>query len=169
MLSPSPAMLPIWLDLLIPLVLSLYKVANTVLDQFWHTINCSFAVGTSVVLSNAIYTTNETSPITFQCSATGIPIPSISWYRNGSSLTPSSNPRVTVGLSSQQLLSSGLYQVTQTLNITNTTDTDSGNYSCMANNTANSQSATFLLVVQCKPYAVYRWFHAKIGMLVPNA
>ena len=168
MLSPSHAMLPIWLDLLIPLVLSLYKVANTVLDQFWYTINCSFAVGTSVVLSNTIYTTNETSPITFQCSATGIPISSISWYKNGSTLTPSSNPHVTVGLSSQQLLSSGLYQVTQTLGITNTTDTDSGNYSCMANNTADSQSATFLLVVQCKPCSI-QMVHAKIGMLVPNA
>ena len=122
MMSPSPAVLPIWLDLLTPLVLSLYKVANTVLHQFWHTINCSFAVGTSVVLSNAIYATNETSPITFKCSATGIPIPSISWYKNGSTLTPSSNPRVTVSSSSQQLLSSGLYQVTQTLCITNTTD-----------------------------------------------
>ena len=96
------------------------------------------------------YTTNETRPVTFQCSFTGIPVPSITWYRNGSALTPSSDPRVSVGSPSQQVLSSGLYQVTQNLTITNTTDTDSGNYSCVGNNTAGSDSDEFGLVVQSK-------------------
>ena len=108
--------------------------------------------GAFITPSQSVYTTNETSPVMFQCTATSFHVSGINWYRNGVAL---SDPRVTVGSSSHQLLSSGLYQVTQTLSITNTTDTDSGNYSCMANNTAVSQSATFLLVVQCKPYTVY--------------
>ena len=85
-----------------------------------------------------------------QCSSTGIPTPSISWYRNGTALTPRSDPRVTVGSPSQQLLSPVLYQVTQTLTITNTADTDSGNYSCVGSNTAGTDTALFTLVVQSK-------------------
>ena len=108
------------------------------------------AVIPSIVSNNSVYTTNETTPVTFQCSSTGIPAPSISWYRNGTALTPSSDPRVTVGSSSQQLLSSGLYQVTQTLTITNTADTDSGNYSCVGSNTAGTDTALFTLIVQSK-------------------
>ena len=103
-----------------------------------------------ILSSEESYITNETTPVTFQCSSTGIPTPSISWYRNGTALTPSSDPLVTVGSPSQQLLSSGLYQVTQTLTITNTADTDSGNYSCMGNNTAGTDTALFTLVVQSK-------------------
>ena len=96
-----------------------------------------------VASSEPVYTTNEMTPVTFRCTSTGIPVPSISWYRNGTALTPSSDPRVSVGSPSQQLLSSGLYQVTQTLTITNTADTDSGNYSCAGTNTAGTNTALF--------------------------
>ena len=106
--------------------------------------------GASITSSQSVYTANETNPVTFQCTVTSSPSSDITWYRNGAALTSSSDPRVSVGSPSQQLLSSGLYQVTQTLTITNSTDTDSGNYSCMGNNTAGSETAAFMLVVQCK-------------------
>ena len=90
------------------------------------------------------------TPVTFQCTATGIPIPSFTWYRNESSLVPSSDPRITVGSPSQQLLSSGLYQVVQTLTIDNTTDNDSGNYSCVGDSIAGTDTEVFELIVQSK-------------------
>ena len=106
--------------------------------------------GASIISSQSVYTTNETSTVTFQCTVTSNPSSDISWYRNGAALIHSSDPRVSVGSPSQQLVSSGLYQVTQTLTITNTTNTDSGNYSCVGNNTAGTDATLFALVVQSK-------------------
>ena len=97
--------------------------------------------------SEQTYVTNETTSAVFQCSVTGIPAPSISWYRNG---VPLAHSRVSVGSPSQQLLSSDLYQVTQTLTITETVDSDSGNYSCMGTNAAGNDTAQFGLIVQRK-------------------
>ena len=94
-----------------------------------------------------IYVTNETNPVTFQCTTTGIPTPSITWYRDGAILLPSKDSRIT-NFSKQLMLFSGLYQVTQSLTINTTTDHDSGNYSCVANNTVSSDTATFELKVQ---------------------
>ena len=99
---------------------------------------------------DSTYVTNEMLAVTFQCTATGIPAPSIIWYRNSTDLSSSSDPRIEVGSPSQQLLSSGVYQVTQTLIITNTADSDSGNYSCVGNNTAGNDTVQFQLIVQSK-------------------
>ena len=108
----------------------------------------SFSSVVPNITSQASYITNEMTPVTFQCTATGIPIPIITWYRNGSSLSSSSDPRITVGPPTQQLLSSGLYQVVQTLTINNTADSDSGNYFCVGNNAVRSSSANFNLTVR---------------------
>ena len=99
---------------------------------------------------NSIYVTNETSPVTFQCTATGIPSPSIIWLKGGTALSSSSDPRITLGSLSEQLLPSGVYQVTQTLTIINTTDSDSGSYLCVGNNDAGSDTDQFQLIVQSK-------------------
>ena len=149
MLRSTYAELPTLRELLTAQQSCRYKVK--LLSKFSYIVSCCHSPVTPVVTSSsAMYTTNETTPVTFQCSSTGIPTPSISWYRNGTALTPRSDPRVTVGSPSQQLLSPVLYQVTQTLTITNTADTDSGNYSCVGSNTAGTDTALFTLVVQSK-------------------
>ena len=102
--------------------------------------------------STNTYTSVEASPVVFQCTATGIPTPSITWYRNGTVLSSISDPRITVGSPSQQLLSSGVYQVTQTLTITNTADSDSGNYSCVGNNSVGMDTSAFVLSVRGKQW-----------------
>ena len=144
----TPAMLPIKQDQLLQLALSLCKVYLTAI--IINALFLCFAVASTIYSSFDLYTANETTPVTFQCTSTGVPTPSITWYRNGAALTSSSDPRVSVGSPSQQLLSSGLYQVTQTLTITNTADNDSGNYSCAGTNTAGTNTALFVLVVQSK-------------------
>ena len=86
----------------------------------------------------------------FQCTATGIPTPDINWYRNGTVLSHSGDFRILVSSPSQQLLLTGVYQVTQTLTITNTTVSDSGNYSCVGNNGIGIDTSTFVLTVRGK-------------------
>ena len=43
------------------------------------------------------YTVNEADTVTFECSATGIPLPTITWLRNGMELNTMTDSRVTVG------------------------------------------------------------------------
>ena len=158
----TPAMLPIKQDRLLQLALSLCKVSLPVI--IINVLFLCFAVATTIYSSFDLYTANETAPVTFQCTSTGVPTPSITWYRNGSALTPSSDPRVSVGSPIQQLLSSGLYQVTQTLTITNTTATDSWNYSCAGTNIAGTNNDGFRLVVQCEA-SIHSLFQASCNVL----
>ena len=99
-----------------------------------------------------IYTVNETETVTFECSATGIPGPSISWSRNGIEL---SGPRVMIGDPIATNFSRGsdgeyVWLVNRTLELANTMDDDSGTYTCNATNSAGENSQPFELIVQSK-------------------
>ena len=79
------------------------------------------------------YTVNEADTITFECSATGIPPPTITWLRNGMELNDTTNSRVTVGDPMEMDFlrdndGETVSMVTRTLNLVNTTDGDSGMY-----------------------------------------
>ena len=80
--------------------------------------------------SNFTYTVNETDPVTFTCSATGIPPPEITWIRNG---VPFSNTRVTLSNPTMPELYS-TDGVSRNLTLANTVDADSGTYTCVASN-----------------------------------
>ena len=76
----------------------------------------------------------------FQCTATGIPAPEISWYRNSNSsqiFNEEADLRVSLSDAVMTVLSNGMIQVSRNLTLSDTVD-DSGNYSCQANNTNNS-------------------------------
>ena len=84
------------------------------------------------------YTVNMGDVVTYQCVATGIPAPSITWFRNGTEL---SNSRVTVSdLSEAALVEDNtgemILQTSRTLNLSMTEDGDSGSYECRASNDA---------------------------------
>ena len=103
------------------------------------------------------YTVNETDTVTFECSATGIPPPTITWLRNGMELNDMTDSRVTVGDPMEMDFTRDndgetVSIVTRTLNLINTTDGDSGTYTCMATNDADPGSDTmdFDLIVQSK-------------------
>ena len=85
--------------------------------------------------ANFTYTVNETDPVTFTCSATGIPPPEITWMRNG---VPFSNTRVTLSDPTIPEIYStngeNVYSVSRNLTLDNTTDADSGIYTCVASN-----------------------------------
>ena len=103
------------------------------------------------------YTVNETDTVTFECTTTGIPPPIITWLRNGMELNSTTDSRVTIGDPMdidfpRDNDGETVSMVTRTLNLINTTDGDSGMYSCMATNDADpgSDMMDFELIVQSK-------------------
>ena len=100
----------------------------------------------------ANYTVNETETVTFECLATGIPAPTITWLSDEMVLN---NSRVTIRMRnvvSYNRSSDGqtVWRVTRTLELVNTVDADSGTYTCIATNSAGSAEEQFELIVQSK-------------------
>ena len=99
------------------------------------------------------YTVNMGDVVTFQCVGTGIPAPSITWFRNGAEL---SNSRVTLGDLSESSAMDGdgemTLQTIRTLALSMTEDDDSGSYECRASNgaTPGEESESFEVIVQSK-------------------
>ena len=79
--------------------------------------------------------------MTFSCDASGNPVPTFSWNKDGSPLNTSANPRITLSADKKQLT------------ITNLDKADIGSqYQCVANNSIGQAitSNTASLNVQCK-------------------
>ena len=112
---------------------------------------------------NFNYTVNETDSVIFVCVVVGIPAPSISFYRNGGIVDESTDMRITLTDNSepQDFLTSGgtVFLVSRNLTLENTTDTDSGTYTCAASNVAVTRD--FELIVQGELYK--RLGIAKLG------
>ena len=110
--------------------------------------------------SNTVITVNQSTVAEFDCSAVGIPAPTISWFRvydNGTlvNLTSDVDSRVMLGEPEQddQYLLEGqgiVSQVNRTLVLMNSADSDSGTYRCVATNAASQDGniQDFELVVQ---------------------
>ncbi|ERE68516.1 putative peroxidasin like protein [Cricetulus griseus] len=75
--------------------------------------------------------------VTLECSATGHPLPQITWTRGDRTPLPT-DPRVTI------TPSGGLY-------IQNVEQSDSGEYTCFASNSVDSIHATAFIIVQALP------------------
>ena len=100
------------------------------------------------------YTVNMGDVVTFQCVATGIPAPSISWFRNGTILRSTTDSRIIISDHSEATLADDneeiILQTTRTLNLSMTQDNDSDSYECRASNDAmnGDDSESFQLIVQ---------------------
>ena len=99
-----------------------------------------------------VYTVNETEVAIFECTATGIPPPTISWYRNGTELREDLDPRITLSNHSEPLFVSRdgevIYSISRSLMLANTRDDDSAIYTCLASNTVDGSYQQFELIVQ---------------------
>ena len=107
-------------------------------------------------LTQLNYTVNMGDPVTFQCVATGIPPPSITWFRNGTELSNIVNSRLAFNNPSDPILLADtmVYEVTRTLTLNMSEDGDSGGYECRASNDATPGLDTepFELIVQSKHF-----------------
>ena len=104
---------------------------------------------------NFTYVVNESDPVIFMCSATGIPPPEITWMRNGVLLDENVDSRINLNNPSNPeafpTIGGDIYSVSCNLTISNTRDNDSDNYACVASNGNGrlpSVTQDFELVVQ---------------------
>ena len=81
---------------------------------------------------------NVSDPVTFQCSATGVPPPTIQWYRGGRLLDSSMDSRLNLSNPIITALPRSLATVSRTLTISSVmaSDTDTS-YSCNVSNAAS--------------------------------
>ena len=105
---------------------------------------------------NSVITVDQFQPATFDCSATGIPPPQISWTRshNGGSISLTSMTSIDICQPIQMdnyVLVDGrgmAFRVNRLLVLNETEDRDNGVYSCVGSNIAGNDSREFQLVVQ---------------------
>ena len=99
------------------------------------------------------YVVNVTDPVTFVCTATGIPPPTIQWFRDGVLLSSGvvlSEPSQTLVPAPTGMSTGMIYQVERTLTF-NTTASDTDTYTCEACNINEVQptaTQNFTLFVQ---------------------
>ena len=121
----------------------------------------SFLVRPSILYPSpgVVFRVNESFSITIQCSSTGLPSPSLSWYRNSLQLTGDAvggggggvngiNDRIRISDTVIQayVTPDGIVnQTNQTLTLSaNRTDTD--NYTCRADNVGQAEVSFSILV-----------------------
>ena len=87
-----------------------------------------------------VVTVNEGMQVTFECTATGIPRPNITWRRenDSSKFNDVQDSRITLGIQTTPMPISTtigtIFSVSRQLTLSNTTDSDSGIYFCQASN-----------------------------------
>ena len=92
--------------------------------------------------------------LTITCTATGVPVPSVTWSRaDGSSLTDS---RYVISDISSSMVVNDVYQVTRNLTIMNIIREDAGAvYGCTVTNVLNTVQSNVIIIVQCKWFIIY--------------
>ena len=109
-------------------------------------------------MENFTYIANETNSIMFECSTSGIPAPTISWFRINQTVSTELTDGTRSLIAPPQVNST--YElpdgrgtaslVTSTLTIPATQDDDSGQYACQAVNDFGNETRQFELIVQGK-------------------
>ena len=106
----------------------------------------------------AMVSPTEGYTTTITCTATGVPVPSVTWSRaDGSSLTDS---RYVISDTSSTMIVNDVYQVTRNLTIMNIVRADMGAmYGCTVTNVVNTvQSDVIIDRVLCKFILMYKYY-----------
>ena len=100
----------------------------------------------------------EGDNLTITCTATGVPVPTVTWSRaDGSSLTDS---RYAISNTSSTMIVNDVYQVTRSLTIMNIVTADVGEmYSCTVTNVVNTvRSDVAIINVLGKFIIMYKYY-----------
>ena len=87
---------------------------------------------------------NETNPATFNCQATGEPVPSISWYFKGVIINASNASKYNVSNTTKDT------KITNLLTINNVQSSDVGTYICQAENIIGIDQNSGILTINRK-------------------
>ena len=135
------------------------------LQQFLHLYTFPISLPTvppniTSPVADFTYTVNASDPVTFQCTASGIPPPLITFSKGYGPLSSAVDPRVSISAPITGSIVIGeqtVSTVSTSLTINSTVDGDSGNYTCVASNQGVAMlysNQTFQLVVQCKVVSI---------------
>ena len=123
-------------------------------------INCPYIPTVVPVITyppdNFTLEVNEGMTVTFGCNATGIPAPTIVWFRDNTELNTTTNSQVRLNDPTDPVVvfspGGSILSVSRELMISDTMDQDSGTYSCVASNGVGSMriEQDFELFVQSK-------------------
>ena len=89
-------------------------------------------------------THDESYTASFTCQANGEPLPTISWYFNGTLLDESDTSKYTI----TDIRSENFAR--EILNITNVQSSDAGTYTCNATNVVSSDTSSGVLTIKGK-------------------
>ena len=101
--------------------------------------------------SNVTDPFTEGDTVTFACSASGRPYPTIQWYKDGVMLT---NDSQLTSIYNEEFENSGLLFTSSILELCGVGEDDSGTYSCVASNLAGNDTMEFEVQVQPRMLAV---------------
>ena len=105
-------------------------------------------VSVTIPLADMMVVETEGGMVTFTCTATGVPAPYFTWS------PPDDGDRISVNTDPAVIDSDGFISVTSTLTISSLLKTDTGTYTCTANNTVMGSniimSRTFNITVNCE-------------------
>ena len=107
-----------------------------------HALSCSISSVRPVVVKNLmpVNVTRIQDNIILTCSATGFPVPTITWYHNDTLVMASmTSPRI-VSIPSR-------YEISSTLTITSANTNDTGDYFCNITSTVGTVSTSVALVL----------------------
>ena len=124
-------------------------------SRLFHCLQVSFVcvllppVAPTAMISSTSYATIEPMDVTFMCTATGVPSPTISWFRieDGNQTNLTLDSRVAVSPMSTQNPTTLIFEVVQSLTLSDTMGSDTGNYSCQAVNAAGQITVPFQLAI----------------------
>ena len=87
-------------------------------------------------------TQNEGGNVSFTCQATGEPVPTISWYFNGTPVNVTNTMKYTTSM-----MSLNTTTISNTLTIMSVQSSDVGTYTCNATNVISSDTSSGILTV----------------------
>ena len=102
-----------------------------------------FSVVTSIISSEVMdQIQNEAESALFICQATGVPVPTISWYFNGASVDVTNTMKCTLSETSVNTTT-----ISSTLTIMSVQSSDVGTYTCNATNVVSTDISSGVLTV----------------------